>query len=106
MVSAWLVTTMSSSTESAHFAFASPVPIATHRSAAANTRFIATIVALVMDARCWVLHAFDVARAIKLGPCRDCLPVREVAEARRPQWPHLFGLEQRPLVWPLEPVTV
>jgi hypothetical protein len=59
-----------------------------------------------LQARCWVLHAFDVARAIQLGPCRDALPVREVSEARRPQWPQLFGFEQRPLVWPLPPVAV
>lgn len=57
-----------------------------------------------LSARCWVLHAFDVARAISLATCRDRIPVREVADTRRPQWPHLFGLDQRPLVWDLDPV--
>jgi len=59
-----------------------------------------------LRARCWVLHAFDVARVISLPACREVLPTREIADTRRPQWPHLFGLEQRPLVWPLAPVAV
>jgi hypothetical protein len=60
----------------------------------------------LLQARCWRLHAFDVARAISLSACREVLPTQEVADTRRPQWPHLFGLEQRPLVWPLAPVSV
>jgi hypothetical protein len=59
-----------------------------------------------LRARCWVLHAFDVARAIALPACREVLPTREVADTRRPQWPHLFGLDQRPLVWPLPPIAI
>lgn len=59
-----------------------------------------------LRARCWVLHAFDVARAISLSACREVLPTREVADTRKPQWPHLFGLQQRPLLWPLAPVAI
>jgi hypothetical protein len=59
-----------------------------------------------LQARCWVLHAFDVARGVSLQACRDILPAREVADVRRPQWPQLFGLQQRPLMWPLAPVQV
>jgi len=51
------------------------------------------------EARVWVLHAFDVARSISLAACRRALTTREVAAARRPEWPHLFGLDERPLVW-------
>jgi len=60
----------------------------------------------VLGARCWRLHAFDVARTISLQACRERLSTREVPDTRRPQWPHLFGLEQRPLMWPLAPVAI
>ena len=60
----------------------------------------------MLDARCWVLNAFDVARAISLPRCREALTTREVAAPRRPEWPHLFGLDQRPLVWSPEPTTL
>ncbi len=52
-----------------------------------------------LDARCWVLNAFDLARSISLVRCREALTTREVVAPRRPEWPHLFGLDQRPLVW-------
>ena len=58
------------------------------------------------EARVWVLHAFDVARSISLAGCRRALTTREVAAPRRPEWPHLFGLDERPLVWHPEPVEV
>lgn len=59
-----------------------------------------------LQARCWVLHAFDVARSISLDTCRERIPVREIADTRRPRWPQLFGLKQRPLVWDLDPFDV
>lgn len=59
-----------------------------------------------VDARCWVLSAFDVGRAISLSRCREALTLQEVAGARRPEWPHLFGLDQRPLVWSLDPLEL
>jgi hypothetical protein len=58
------------------------------------------------SARCWVLNAFDVARAISLPACREALDTREVTAGRRPEWPHLFGLNERPLVWSAEPERV
>lgn len=60
----------------------------------------------MLAGRYWLLHAFDVARSISLAACRELLPTREVAPSRRPEWPQLFGLDERPLVWPLEPVEV
>jgi hypothetical protein len=59
-----------------------------------------------LDVRCWVLNAFDVARSISLPHCREALTTREVAAPRRPEWPHLFGLDQRPLVWSPGPTRV
>ncbi|HTE49288.1 MAG TPA: hypothetical protein VK698_00335 [Kofleriaceae bacterium] len=58
------------------------------------------------SARCWILNAFDVARAISLPECRRALATEEVTAGRRPEWPHLFGLDERPLVWHAEPETV
>ena len=58
------------------------------------------------SARCWVLNAFDVARAISLTACRAALHTEEVTAGRRPEWPHLFGLDERPLVWIAEPETI
>ncbi|MCA9677216.1 MAG: hypothetical protein H6709_01040 [Kofleriaceae bacterium] len=58
-----------------------------------------------VDAQVWVLHAFDVAREISLAACAP-LTTAQVAGPRRREWPQLFGLEQRPLVWSLDPVTV
>jgi len=58
------------------------------------------------SARCWVLNAFDVARAISLPACRTALHTEEVTAGRRPEWPHLFGLDERPLVWSAEPETI
>jgi hypothetical protein len=58
------------------------------------------------SARCWVFNAFDVGRAISLSACRAALSTEEVAAGRRPEWPHLFGLDERPLVWSAEPETV
>jgi len=56
--------------------------------------------------RAWLLYAFDVGRAIDLGRCRTLITAREVAAARRREWPHLFGLDERPLVWHVEPAQV
>jgi hypothetical protein len=47
-----------------------------------------------------------VARAISLPACRAALHTEEVTAARRPEWPHLFGLDERPLVWSAEPETI
>ena len=58
------------------------------------------------SARCWVLNAFDVARLISLSECRRALATEEVTAGRRPEWPHLFGLDERPLVWHAEPETI
>lgn len=58
------------------------------------------------SARCWVLNAFDVARAISLPACRTALSTEEVTAGRRPEWPHLFGLDERPLVWSSEPEAI
>jgi hypothetical protein len=58
------------------------------------------------SARCWVLNAFDVARAISLPACRSALNTEEVTAGRRPEWPHLFGLDERPLVWSSDPEVV
>jgi hypothetical protein len=59
-----------------------------------------------LSARCWVLNAFDVARVISLPACRAALSAEEVTAGRRPEWPHLFGLDERPLVWSAEPERV
>ncbi|MBZ0235364.1 MAG: hypothetical protein K8M05_23755 [Deltaproteobacteria bacterium] len=58
-----------------------------------------------LEASIWVLHAFDVARAIELSECTS-VTTQEVVSPRKREWPHLFGLKQRPLVWPLDPVSV
>lgn len=59
-----------------------------------------------LSARCWVLNAFDVSRAISLPACRAALSAEEVTAGRRPEWPHLFGLDERPLVWSSGPERV
>ena len=56
--------------------------------------------------RFWVLHAFDVAREISLPACRAALETQEVPRSRRREWPHLFGLEERPLVWSPPPLDI
>lgn len=61
---------------------------------------------LNISGRAWVLFAFDVGRAIDLARCRTLGSPVEVAGARRPEWPHLFGLDERPLVWNLEQASV
>ncbi len=58
-----------------------------------------------LEARLWILHAFDVARAISLAECAP-LTTQQVVGPRRREWPHLFGLSERPLVWALDPVDV
>lgn len=57
-----------------------------------------------LEARIWILHAFDVSRAIALAECA-ALTTTQVVGPRRREWPQLFGLDQRPLVWQLEPVV-
>ncbi len=58
-----------------------------------------------LEAEVWILHAFDVARAISLDACA-AVTTQQIVGPRRREWPHLFGLEQRPLLWQLEPVDV
>jgi hypothetical protein len=60
----------------------------------------------VPTARCWVLNAFDVGRKISLSHCRTALNTQEITVGRRPEWPHLFGLDERPLVWSAEPEVI
>lgn len=58
-----------------------------------------------LEATIWLLQAFDVARAIELSACTS-VTTQEVVAPRKREWPHLFGLKQRPLVWSLDPVEV
>ena len=62
--------------------------------------------AVELDGRAWVLYGFDVGRAIDLAACRSLVTTREVAGPRRPEWPHLFGLDERPLLWELPPESI
>jgi hypothetical protein len=59
-----------------------------------------------LEGRAWILYAFDVGRAIDLAACRALITTREVAGPRRPEWPHLFGLNERPLLLDLPPERV
>lgn len=59
-----------------------------------------------LPGRAWLLYAFDLGRAIDLARCRTLIAVSEIAGARRREWPHLFGLDERPLVWHLEPAEL